>query len=81
MPNVYEFTEFPRRIGFIAKDESEVPEAVNEVLVGWGEGLVTVYNLKAAYFDTGKIRLVKEFPDTDEGWDKAFELAHNLEEY
>ena len=80
MPKVYEFSEFPSRIGFIVKDESEIPEVVSDAIADWGKNLVTVHNVKA-YFDTGKIRLVKDFPDTKEGWDKAFELAFDLEEY
>lgn len=80
MPIVYKFSGFPRQIGFVVGEDEPIYEAVNEALESWSKDQVTEHNLQA-YLSSGQIEQVKEFPDTDKGWDEAVEFTDDLEKY
>jgi len=80
MPKVYEFSGFPRRMGILVGRDESLSKAAKEALISFGGDEVTEHNV-GAYLSSGQLKLAREFPDTDEGWDEAFDYAYNLLEY
>jgi len=80
MLGVYRFTGFPRSLGFMVGSDETIDEAVTNALKDWAKDEVTKHNLDA-YLSSGQITQVTQFPDTDEGWEKAFELKEDITTY
>lgn len=80
MLGVYRFIGFPSSLGFIVDSDEAIDEAVTRALKDWAKDEVTKHNLDA-YLSSGQIIQIKQFPDTDEGWEEAFKLKDDITTY